>query len=62
MASIGRKSLDSLYEIVSVLENVELFSINLNREDSLNKIRFDLTIFPDKPSVRWHKDFNPVPV
>ena len=56
--AINPQSLDSLYETVPELENVRLFSINLVREGSQIEIRFDLPAFPDKPSVRWHKDFN----
>jgi Immunity protein 50 len=56
------QSLDSLYESVPKLENVELFSINLNREGSQIQIHFDLPVFPDKPSTRWHKDFNTIQI
>lgn len=61
-SAINRQSLDSLYETVPQLENVELFSLNLNREASQLQIRFNLSAFPDNPPTRWHKDFNTVQI
>ena len=60
--TLNPQSLDSLYEVVPDLENVELFSINLNPEGSQIQISFDLPSFPAKPSNRWHKDFNTVQI
>lgn len=54
------QALDSLYTTVPELENVELFSIYLHRDAARFQINFNLPIFPDKPSARWHKDFNTV--
>ena len=56
------QSLDNLYKTVPEIENVELFSILLNRDGSKLEIRFDLPTFPDNPPARWHKDFNTVQI
>lgn len=58
--SSNHKSLETLYDNVPLLENVGLFSINLNREGANIKIRFDLPRFPEHPSKRWHENFNTV--
>lgn len=56
--ALNPQSLDSLYENVPELENVELFSFNLHREGSRIQICFDLPSFPDYPPARWEKSFN----
>jgi hypothetical protein len=56
--ALNSQSLEALYDNVPELENVDLFSINLNREVSNIEIRFNLPRFPEHPSKRWHKKFN----
>lgn len=60
--SINPEVLEKLYEDVPELENVELFSIELNREGETFTARFNLPRFPDNPSSRWHKEFNTVQI
>ena len=57
--ALNPKALETLYEEVPTLENVELFSLSLGARRDL-KIAFELPRFPDKPSPRWHKECNTV--
>jgi len=56
--SLNPKALENLFERVPNLENVELFSINLDREGAKLLARFNLPEFPHKPSAKWNKHFN----
>ena len=60
--ALNPQSLDSLYDVVPALGSVELFSIELDRDSAQLQIRVELPIFPDKPSARWHKNFNRVQI
>jgi len=52
------QAVENIYTNVPSPDNVEIFSICLNRESPKIRIVFDLPIFPDKPPVKWHKSFN----
>jgi hypothetical protein len=54
----NQQALETLYQTVPELEDIELFSLNLNREGSQLQIQFDLPSFPDNPSARWNENFN----
>lgn len=60
--SVNPQSLDSLYEKVPELVNVELFSVEIDRLYSNIRLRVDLASFPNNPPTRWHNDFNTVQV
>lgn len=56
------QSLENLYEQISDLESVNLFSVDLIREGSIIQIKFDLPHFPEYPPKKWHEDFNTVQI
>ena len=56
--ALNPQALGTIYDDVPELENVDLFSINLDREASNIEIRFDLPRFPEHPSKRWSEEFN----
>ena len=56
--ALNPQALEVLYEDVPELENVELFSVELDFHRSSIGIRFDLTKFPERPSKRWIPEAN----
>ena len=60
--ALNPEAIANLYNYVPYLENVELFSLLMNRDGPQISASLKLSRYPDKPPKRWLPEFNTVQV
>lgn len=56
------QAISVLYTDVPLLEDIEIFQVNMQLHNLLTEITFSLPRYPDNPPRRWHMDCNIVSV